>query len=189
MTKSHKTQADRNRALAQRWREYAKSLENEAKKMASTGDGWIRLRNQAKIFAQAQAELLARTYNDDPQSKPQDGLEAKVMALANKMWAAADKYGIASVRDIPEDESEKLKKKRWEIGSWVDELLALLPRKTPTLLPCPFCGEEPKYTPRTAGPDGEWPETISCPNCPITLREGENGVEDVVRKWNRREGV
>ena len=52
---------------------------------------------------------------------------------------------------------------------------------TPTLEPCPFCGDPARHLP---GKSGYWLERVICDTCHFHLLE--TGIHTAVERWNRR---
>jgi len=58
----------------------------------------------------------------------------------------------------------------------------------PNLLPCPFCGIPPYWSPVKIYGNGEKsPAMIRCRKCNYTMHEYDN--DDLFEKWNTRNGV
>lgn len=58
----------------------------------------------------------------------------------------------------------------------------------PELLPCPFCGEKPRFYPAQAMIDGDCPEAICCGNdgCPGQPSTDYLPISDAIAAWNTR---
>lgn len=56
-------------------------------------------------------------------------------------------------------------------------------KKAPKLLPCPFCGKEPRYF---RSPTGQF-HSIDCPTQGCVIAEvAEGDLKEAARRWNSR---